>query len=297
VKRTGPSFSFYHSKTGEPDELVSRETVVLASSRPLGWDGAVAESGTSSVWEPTDLALAGHYLAINLDSKPLPTETRTGRDFRRVTFPPGSFQISPAGQPFTMRILKPSRFGAVELSLPKVRRLLGHDIELRPGLAVVDEPLNEVVRALLAEVARGGSSGPLYAEGLLSAIVSRLACAFSCSAKASARGAPLSGERLTRVKEAIEDRIDRRLTVEELATIAGLSTAHFAREFKRATQETPHAFVLRVRLERARQLLLHGSSIADAAHRCGFSDQAHLSRAFRERFGVTPGVFARTSRR
>ncbi len=93
--------------------------------------------------------------------------------------------------------------------------------------------------------------------------------------------------------EAIEDRIAS-LTVGELAAVIGLSPAHFAREFKRATRETPHTFVLRRRLERARQLLIEGCPISEAAQRCGFSDQPHLTRAFKERYGLSPGVFVRT---
>jgi AraC family transcriptional regulator len=277
--------------------MLTRDTVVLASSRQLGWDGAAAELGRSRAWEPVEVAVAGHYLAINVDSKPLPMEDRNGGECRRVAIPPDSFQIIPANMPFTTRILKPAHYGAVEISLPKVRHLLGCDLQVQPALGVVDEPLAEVVRALLAEVARGGSSGPLYADGLLIAVVSRLAYALGCSPARSTPVGALSTERLRRVTEAIEDRIDQRLTVGELAAVTGLSPAHFAREFKRATHETPHAFVLRRRLERARQLLIDGCSIADAAHRCGFSDQAHLSRAFKEKFGVTPGVFARASRR
>jgi AraC family transcriptional regulator len=289
------SFSYYRSKTGELDRTLRSGSVVTASSWQLGWDGAVAEMGRSNVWDPTELSTDGHYLAINLDSTPLPMEAREGCERRLVTVPPGGFLISPAGVPFTMRILEPSHYGAVEISLPKVRRVLGRDLGLEPALGVVDEPLSEVLRTLLAEIVRGGSSGSLYADGLLVAIISRLASAFGTCPQASSKGA-LSGERLDRITEAINDRLAERLTVEELATIAGLSPAHFARAFKRTMHETPHALVLRNRLERARGLLLEGTSIVDTALRCGFSDQAHLSRAFKQRFGVTPGTM-RASRR
>ena len=294
MDRPPTSFSYYR-RSGEPDDTVTRGTEVLSSSRPLGWNGAAAELGRSRVWEPTELAFAGHYLAINLDSEPLPIETRKGGDCRIVALPPDSFQITPANVPFTMRILKPSHFGGIELSLPKVQRLLGHELALAPGLGVVDEALAAVVRALLAEVARGGTSGPLYVDGLLVAIASRLASAFG-GAPPPATGA-LSREQLALVTESIEDCIGERLTVESLAAVTGLSPAHFARAFKQATHETPHAFVMRRRLERARQLLGDGCSIADVAHRCGFADQPHLSRAFKAAFGVTPGAFARRSRR
>jgi AraC family transcriptional regulator len=297
MNRPAPSFSFYHSKTEEEGEKLQRDTVVLASSYDLGWNGAAAEVGRSRAWEPVELASAGHYLAINLDSKPLPMETRDGRKRRRVALPPGSFQITPAGVPFTMRILKPSRFGAVEISLARIRELLGYDLQLEPGLGIVDEALAEVMLSLLAEVVRGGSSGPLYAEGLLIAIVSRLAYAHGPGPPAQGRDQSLSTKRLSQVTEAVESRLTEPLTVEELAKVAQLSPAQFTHDLLRATRETPQAFVLRRRLERARQLLLDGSSIAAVAHRCGFLNEAHLSGPFKERFGVTPSVLVRGSRR
>ena len=287
----------YYRKTGERDETLLRDTLVLTSSRQLGWEGAVAESGRSRAWEPTELTTAGHYLAINLAPQPLPIEVRDGGESRRVILPPDSFQISPANVPFTMRILEPSHYGALEISRPKIRRLLGRDLELPPGLGVIDEPLARIVRELLAEVGRGGSSGPLYSEGLLIAVASRVAFALGRGGAGLPAASAFSTKRLAVVIEAIEDRIHLRLTVEELAAVAGLSPAHFAREFKRATHETPHAFILRRRLERARQLLVDGCSIAQVADQCGFADQPHLSRAFKERFGVPPRVFVRSFRR
>jgi hypothetical protein len=70
------SFSYYRSQTGELDRTLRRGSVVMASSWQLGWDGAVAEMGRSNVWDPTELSTDGHYLAINLDSRPLPMEAR-----------------------------------------------------------------------------------------------------------------------------------------------------------------------------------------------------------------------------
>lgn len=100
----------------------------------------------------------------------------------------------------------------------------------------------------------------------------------------------------SRVRELVEASLGTNLTVADLATAAGLSVAHFAREFRRATGQTPHAFVMSQRLERARRLLVVGRRPAEVAAATGFADQAHLSRAFRARFGVPPGKFRTTYR-
>ena len=92
------------------------------------------------------------------------------------------------------------------------------------------------------------------------------------------------------VEAYIEAHVGRSLSLEELARLAELSLSHFAREFKVTTGKAPHEYVLLRRLDLARRLLRQTSdSLSDIALRCGFSDASHLVRAFRRRFGVTPG--------
>ena len=54
---------------------------------------------------------------------------------------------------------------------------------------------------------------------------------------------------------------------------------------------SPHAYLIQLRLEKARQLISKGKSIADAALLAGFSDQSHLTRSFKKRYGLTPGRY------
>lgn len=79
--------------------------------------------------------------------------------------------------------------------------------------------------------------------------------------------------------------------LEELAGVAGLSRAHLIRAFRREFFITPHAFQTDMRVRQARRLLRGGASPSDAALECGFADQAHLTRHFKARTGVTPAAF------
>jgi AraC-like DNA-binding protein len=65
------------------------------------------------------------------------------------------------------------------------------------------------------------------------------------------------------------------------------------RAFRRELGVTPHAYLIGVRTERAARLLMHGGAIADVAAEAGFSDQSHLTRHFKRRFGMTPRSFVR----
>ncbi len=74
-----------------------------------------------------------------------------------------------------------------------------------------------------------------------------------------------------------------------LENITGLDRYALARHFRQLLGTSPHRYLVMRRLSRAKQLLLAGSSLAGAAVEAGFADQAHLTRHFRDAFGITPG--------
>jgi AraC-like DNA-binding protein len=97
---------------------------------------------------------------------------------------------------------------------------------------------------------------------------------------------------LQRVREYIDSHINESISLETLASVAGLSMFHFARAFKQSEGVTPHSYVLERRIERA-QKLLAGTDIplSGIALATGFSDQSHLARHFRARVGTAPSAF------
>jgi AraC family transcriptional regulator len=96
---------------------------------------------------------------------------------------------------------------------------------------------------------------------------------------------------LKRLEDFIDAHLAEPLTIADLVSCAGLSPYHFARAFKRSTGESPHAFVLRHRVEHAKTLFRDGLPLADLAAACGFSSQSHFTARFREATGVTPGQY------
>ncbi len=79
----------------------------------------------------------------------------------------------------------------------------------------------------------------------------------------------------------------------ELANVCGVSPFYFIRLFRRGVGVAPHAYLKQLRVNRARAMLLCGSSVAAASFACGFSDQAHLTRTFKSMLGVAPGAYRR----
>ena len=103
--------------------------------------------------------------------------------------------------------------------------------------------------------------------------------------------------RLQRVRNYLAANCHLDIDNEALARMASYSPWHFIRAFRAAYQETPHAYLVRLRLERARRLLCTSPlAIAEIALASGFENRCAFSRLFRERFGVTAGAVRRGDR-
>jgi AraC-like DNA-binding protein len=97
---------------------------------------------------------------------------------------------------------------------------------------------------------------------------------------------------LLRAKDLADARYREPLTVADLARAAGLSPAHFSREFRRTFGETPHAYLLTRRLERAAALLrATDRSVADICVSVGLTSVGSFTTSFRRMFGTTPTAY------
>jgi len=100
-----------------------------------------------------------------------------------------------------------------------------------------------------------------------------------------------------RVREYVDSHLDESIGLDVLAGTAGLSVNHFARAFRESVGEPPHGYILRRRIERAREMLKQTDQpLSEIALAVGFSDHSHFARHFRRLVGVTPSA-ARWSER
>ncbi|NML31168.1 helix-turn-helix transcriptional regulator [Paraburkholderia antibiotica] len=103
----------------------------------------------------------------------------------------------------------------------------------------------------------------------------------------------LSSEQLHVVRDFVEAHISDKIVLEDLSLLIGLDRFRFLKLFKRTVGMTPHAWLLRLRLEKAIALInaSRNMSITEVAHAVGFFDQSHFTRTFRQAYGVTPARF------
>jgi AraC family transcriptional regulator len=97
-----------------------------------------------------------------------------------------------------------------------------------------------------------------------------------------------------KVQDYIERRLDVSISVPDLAKLISLSPGYFCRAFKDSFGDTPHAYIMRMRINRAQQMMLATPEpLSQIALACGHSDQAHFSRRFRQQMGETPNAWRR----
>src|SRR5881227_1263046 len=97
---------------------------------------------------------------------------------------------------------------------------------------------------------------------------------------------------LLRARDLVDARYAEPLDVDDLARAAGLSRAHFSRQFRRAFGESPHAYLLTRRLERAAALLrATDRSVADICFSVGLTSVGSFTTSFTRTFGVSPAAY------
>lgn len=169
----------------------------------------------------------------------------------------------------------------------------GINVELLPTLSYSDPLIHSIGIALKSELESNNLGGHLYVDSLIAALMTHLLRNYSiqkCILPSSANGLPK--RKLQQVQDYIHAHIDEDLTLFKLAAIVYMSPSYFSNLFKQSTGWAPHQYIIRYRVERAKQLLLEGKlSIAEISMLVGFTHQSHLSHHFRRHFGSSPKKF------
>ena len=169
------------------------------------------------------------------------------------------------------------------------------EVELRSAPKLEDARVGALVAAVNAERIAGFPSGRLFLDSVEQAIAVALVSAHAVRHRSVPvyRGG-LGPTRLRRVTELVHAEIEDELSLDKMAEAAGLSTAHFAQMFRKSTGESPHQFVLRHRVERAKEMLRAADArVLDVAVACGFKTQQHFARVFRRECGASPTEYRR----
>jgi AraC family transcriptional regulator len=210
---------------------------------------------------------------------------------RSLEAPAGSVVIVPRDAEHTTVFGASVRAGALWVTSEMVDELgqalgrRGAARAVEPGRLEVGPEALSLARMLAAELAGGESGALIAAEALLEAIVVRVLRTAPLGRGASGASSP----GIAAAVELVHARYAEPLGVDDLAREAGMSRFHFSRHFRREVGVSPYRFLLRVRVERAAELLRGGRhDVTQAALEVGFADLGRFARAFRAHFGCTP---------
>ena len=169
------------------------------------------------------------------------------------------------------------------------------DTELRGVAQLTDPRVSALVVAVNAERIAGFPSGQLFLDSVEQALAVALVDGYALRPRCLRRyRGGLGPARLRTINELVHAKIKDELTLIEMAQSVDLSPAHFSRMFHKSTGETPHDYVLRQRVERAKTMLPEAQTrILDVAVACGFKTQQHFARVFRRICGASPTEYRR----
>jgi len=286
---------FRERRSGTEIEALRHVRIEAASTSPE-WQGLRLEVGSSRGWDVDDLMVDGHVIGINLADVPLHLETRSDSAWFSVCMPPMTIWINPEGRPFSIRHGMTSYWASVVVDGKFLDSVVGRHYELKAGHGLRDDVLTHLIRSLIANLQDQQAASSIITEAMVKTFVHALAIRHGTPAPELLLRGGIASHHLKALLAWLDERLEDPLTIDIIAAQAGLSAAHFSREFKRSMGLTPWGYIVERRLDRARNLLRAGEAASLTASHCGFSDQSHLSRLFKQRFGMSPAAFARSAR-
>ena len=261
--------------------------------RKASWDGIRLEHYRFRKGELPDHRHAEHLIAISL-SGTCNGEISTESGFRTRDQAKGSVCVIPSGHLYHARLNGESEHLAIYVEPSLLLRAAADSrspasVEVIEKCASSDPVISNVGMALLAELESQSLGGRLYAESLANLLAVHLLRHYTTADLGQRLTGGLSGRRLQLVLEFIADNYETDLSIADLAQVAGMSAFHFAREFKRSTGTTPHQYLIKFRIQHAKELLAESKlPLVEVGFRSGFSHQSHFTRLFHRITGTTP---------
>jgi AraC family transcriptional regulator len=279
------------------------ENRVIAQSPDIGWRSLFAAIIEEAPLEASERAIHHPSFIYHLTR---PTEVarkiagsapeRTLIGPRRICLTPGNAAArwQHHGRPEILQVYL--RHSIYESAVAEMYGCDPAAAEIVPRFAMTDPLLEQLAIAITASLREGTAQDGLYVDSLAQMIAAHLA-RHHCSRSKPLRSLAaqrISSWKVRRLLDYIEGNLGGDLSLEAMAAEVEVSPLYLARAFKTAVGQSPHQYVLRRRLERAKELL-RGTDcpIVDVALASGFSSQSHLSNWFLRQVGVSPAVYRR----
>jgi AraC-like DNA-binding protein len=268
----------------QPDDTIAAQSSVVAT-RWRSLEGKTVEATAETPDDCSVIAIALRNMNTRFSS--------SGQTLHDGAAVPGTLLLTGPGT--AVKGFYRGAFDELHLHVPndvvaECSRELGRERDkgLCSGALVTrDAVVERLARSLLESGEIGGSLCQIYLDCITTAIVARLLA--SVHRPNTRRTPELVPWRLKRATDYIETRLAEPLRLADIASAAGLTRMHFAAQFRAATGQRPHEYVLRRRIEHAQRMLVSNDvSLVDVALSVGFQTQAHFTSIFKRFVGQPP---------
>jgi AraC family transcriptional regulator len=165
------------------------------------------------------------------------------------------------------------------------------EFAVRPGIAANDPIVLHLGNALKPAIERHDGASDQFVDRVTTALNIHFARAYGgMNFPRPLRSGGLAPWQLRLARDTINANLEEELSLEQIARECRLSVSHFARAFARSTGISPHRWLMRRRVDAAKDLMLTTDSpLVEISLKCGFADQSHFTKVFAEATGETPG--------
>lgn len=293
--------------SGEPVRVMQEQEILeiakvlpFRTSCRLNWSGVEVHRYSLHPHEAPEHSYPQLAVFLPHPPRPVKVELRLAGAKIVAELSEGDVSIAPPGVPRSSKVEGCGELTAIFLDPVLVAEVATaqreiYSFEILPQFAIRDPLIYAIGTALDCQLMAPTPEPPVYAESLATALAAHILAKYSNKTPGPPRGVSLTKSQLRRSIDFIHANLHTEVSLGEIASAANMSKYHFAKSFRQAVGIAPHQYLVKLRIERARKLLLGDDlSVEEIAHRVGYADKSHFNAQFAKIVGTTPYRYRRT---
>lgn len=287
------------------NQFIRHPSQPLHSSAGLRWSGIHLEQHQFHPGEKPKGEIDGLLLCLWNNRTPTRCDHPDAKGkFVPKLVPSGAFSLYTAGPLAPVRLTSPTSGLFIVLNeavIAEVAREIreeGNVFSIADGVVVqdkrcfLDNQMQQILEDLSGEARNGSPNGRLYVDECLQCFSERFLLWWNSRDRSRWSRYVLDSRVFKRLHERMLSTPPHKLSLATMAADIGYSERHLFRSFRATIGRTPYQYLLDLRLEKARRLMLDSRfNLLDIALECGFVGHAHFTKVFRQRFGISPSAF------